>query len=604
MKHTIILKSNNGTPVLNEREIILKCTESTTDTRFSMSLHLTDWEDDAYIFLPACVYDGNKFKKSHCQYPPMYTKGECGIDPEPVISDIPALNPDGSGKIEVTAADMSVPCVGVFYKQKKKGLLLFTEQECYGRNIGFAVSSGSITVQFPAARENCYRMCNSHIQSSDCGFNAKAGNTVSAKVEIHQFECKSLPDFFKYFFEHRASLLSAEPSNNGYTDELWNVLEEHMNRDNFSGEYYAEMSQKWQCGWVGGGMSSLPLLQYGQPKSKKRAIRTIDFMTANVAASGFFYPMIENGAVSDDSFGVPHMKNCMLTRKNGDALYFLFKHFDIIEPKSAWVEAAKKCADAFVRLYDRYGNFGQFVDVETGEMLFGGTTSGASAISALVRAYRYFNDDKYLKVAVASGEKYYARFIARGLTYGGPGEALCAPDSESCYAMLEALILLYEETNDKKWLTYAENALYLFSTWVMPYAFKFPKDSEFARLNINTVGSVFANAQNKHSAPGICTASGDAIYKLYYYTKNEMFLDLLKDIALFMPQCVSTEARPVFSWDVTPKRLGDGWICERVNTSDWEGEDKVGEVFHSSCWCESALLLAFSELIKSGLLKP
>ena len=81
-------------------------------------------------------------------------------------------------------------------------------------------------------------------------------------------------------------------------------------------------------------MSSLPLLQYGQPKSKKRAIRTIDFMTSNVAASGFFYPMIENGAVSDDSFGVTHMKNCMLT---GEKQYDVKELCALVHPITAEV---------------------------------------------------------------------------------------------------------------------------------------------------------------------------------------------------------------------------------------------------------------------------
>jgi hypothetical protein len=133
----------------------------------------------------------------------------------------------------------------------------------------------------------------------------------------------------------------------------------------------------------------------------------------------------------------------------------------------------------------------------------------------------------------------------------------------------------------------------------MPYAFRFPKGCEFERLSINTTGSVFANVQNKHSAPGLCTASGDAIYKLYQYTKEKSILSLLLDIASFMPQCVSTEKRPMDSWDNPPKTLFDGWICERVNTSDWEGEGCIGGVFSYPCWPATSLLLTYAELIKN-----
>ncbi len=603
MKHEISLASNNGVPEYKGSQLTLRCERSEESTYFSATISLSQWESDAYLLLPACVYDSNKFKKSPCSYPPMYKKEDLGISPFPVISDIPALSPNGHGKIQVSAGDLSLPCVGVFYKHKGEAMLIFTPQECGSKDIGFCVESGRIEIQFPAMRERVYRMCRTNEPSTDCGIPCKEGEVLSSTLIIKEFASDSITEFFKIFFENRKTLLSNSPAKSAYTRELWDIMERHMNEDNFSGEYYAEMSKKWQCGWVGGGMSSLPLLRHGSALSRKNAVKTLDYMTAHVAPTGFFYTLIENGAIKDDGFGYPHMKNAFLVRKVGDGLYFLLKHFDVITPKQEWVGSAKRCADAFVTLYEKYGDFGQFVNIETGEMMFGGTTSGAPVISALVKAHSYFKNDRYLHTAVSAGQKYYDSFIANGLTFGGPGEALCAPDSESCYAMLEATVLLYEATEEKKWLDYAADCLHLLSSWVMPYSYCFPSDSEFARLQINTVGSVFANAQNKHSAPGLCTASGDAIYKLYKYTKNEKYLELLREIVLFIPQCVSTEQRPIYSWDNEPKRLLSGWICERVNTSDWEGRRCVGGVFCSSCWCEASLLLTFSELIFNDLLK-
>ncbi len=603
MQYEISFKSNNGKVKYEDSRLFLEDTEDNKNTFFSATIDLSEPENDAYIFLPACAYNGNKFKKISCSYPPMYREEDCGINPEPVISDIPALNPDGSGEIQVTTGDLSVPCVGAYYRHKKQALFVFCEQEIKEKNIGFYVTSNAIQIQFPAMRSRCYRMCRTNEVSSDRGFDSKAGEIISSKLLIKTFDCSSIVEFFKIFFDNRKSLVSNAPCENGYTEQLWSVLEQHMNDDNYSGKYYAEMSKKWQCGWVGGGMSSLPLLEYGNDLSKSRAIKTIDFLTSNIAPTGFFYSLIENDEIKDDGFGRHHMKNAMLTRKNGDALYFLFKHFEVVNPKQQWIDAAKGCADAFVRLYEKYSDFGQFVNIETGEMLFGGTTSGASVISALLKAFEFFKDYKYLYVAEAAGNKYYENYIAQGITYGGPGEALCSPDSESCYAMVESMVLLYEALNDEKWLKYAIHSLHLFSSWVMPYSYRFPKSSEFSRLNINTVGSIFANAQNKHSAPGICTSSGEAIFKLYKFTGDNRFLELLREIAYFIPQCISTENRPIFSWDKEPKLLKSGWICERVNTSDWEGEACVGGVFCSSCWCEAAALLTFSELIKNKKLQ-
>ncbi len=597
MKYNISLDSNNGDISYFGDSVKLVAKENCSDTRFSLSVSFPEWENDAYVFLPACAYNGNRMKRRKTTYPPEYTPDECGVNPVPVITEVPALNPDGSGRIAVTAGDLSVPCFGVLSKQKKIAFFVFTEQACKGKNIGFSVESGRVTVQFPVIRSKCYRICRTDEPSNDSGFYTEKGETITSKVLIKEFACRNVPEFFELFFQNRRCLLSDAPARTEYSQALWNAMETHMNRDNFSGEYYAEMSKMWQCGWVGGGMSSLPLLKHGDDISKERAIQTLDFMTSKVSPMGFFYSTIINGEIRGDGCGSPHMRNSTLTRKNGDALYFLFKHFEVITPKDAWVSAAKGCADAFARLYARYQDFGQFVNVQTGEMIFGGTTSGASAIGALVMAWRFFGDERYLSVAEDAGEKYYTNFVAQGLTYGGPGEALSAPDSESNYAMVESMVLLYETTKEEKWLRYAKDSLHLLSSWVMPYAYKFPEGCEFARLGINTVGSVFANVQNKHSAPGLCTASGDAIYKLYKYTGNKDYLALLRDIVSFMPQCVSTEERPIFSWDQPPKRLLPGCICERVNTSDWEGPEYIGGVFDVSCWCETAVLLTFMELI-------
>lgn len=112
---------------------------------------------------------------------------------------------------------------------------------------------------------------------------------------------------------------------------------------------------------------------------------------------------------------------------------------------------------------------------------------------------------------------------------------------------------------------------------------------------MTTTGTVFANVQNKHSAPGICTLSGDSLFKLYRATRNELYLELIRDIAQCLPQYVSREGRLIQSWEDGPE-MPAGWVNERVNMSDWEGKDKVGEVFYGSCWSEVSVLLTYAEI--------
>ena len=183
-------------------------------------------------------------------------------------------------------------------------------------------------------------------------------------------------------------------------------------------------------------------------------------------------------------------------------------------------------------------------------------------------------------------------------------------DSESAFGLLESYVVLYDVTGEEKWLEYAKENAHYCSSWVVSYNYRFPETSEFGCLGMKTVGSVFANLQNKHSAPGICTLSGDSLFKLWKWTGDPLYLELVKDTAMTIGQYMSTDERPIYDWDISREaresgdpaqmeehRLPQGFINERVNMSDWEGDGCIGGVFNGSCWSETSSLLALAEVI-------
>jgi hypothetical protein len=105
---------------------------------------------------------------------------------------------------------------------------------------------------------------------------------------------------------------------------------------------------------------------------------------------------------------------------------------------------------------------------------------------------------------------------------------------------------------------------------------------------------VFANVQNKHSAPGICTHSGYELLRLFQYTGDISYLGLLKDIAGTIPQYLSVEGRLINNRRGSV--LPHGWMHERVNTSDWEGSRNIGTVGVLNCWCSVALMKTCAEI--------
>ena len=205
---------------------------------------------------------------------------------------------------------------------------------------------------------------------------------------------------------------------------------------------------------------------------------------------------------------------------------------------------------------------------------------------------------------------FYRNYLSKGYTTGGPGEMLQCVDSESAFGLLESFVVLYEVTGEDEWLDYACECVHYCSSWVVSYNYRFPETSEFGRHGMKTVGSVFANLQNKHSAPGICTLSGDSILKLWRWTGDPLYLELIQDIALTIGQYLSTDEKPIYDWGLTPAqrdsgdpavlephRTPQGFINERVNMSDWEDPQRIGGVFFGSCWSETSNLLTLAEVI-------
>ena len=581
---------------------------------------------EEYVFLPACCYNGNRFNCLNKDYPPLFTPEEASIDMSVTITDVPRLNKDGSGLIEVTTGDVSVPCVGIFSENEQQGVLLYTIQEIGVINLGLSYQKGKIGVTYPHIRKDKMYRWPFMRPSTDKGMSFRKGDMINIPYKLLNFKCKNIEEFYRVFFENRKCMgMDCNLPEILTFEEQFQIQKNKFNAMNWrqEGKFYGVTTIQngglaWQPGWVGGAMATYPLMKLGGSLEWERSIDTLRHLFKTQAPSGFFHESTDEygniGGVGFPGYG-GSAKNWHLIRKSADVLYFLFKHFNLMKQKEydipqKFINGAKKLADAFVALWDKYGQFGQFIDLLMGDIIAGGSTNGAIAPAGLVKAYDFYKNSRYLEVAKESAELFYVRDLLSGYTTGGPEEILQCPDSESAFGLLESFINLYETTKEAKWLKYSEYTAHLCGSWVVSYNYKFPPGSEFSRLDMKTTGSVFANVQNKHSAPGICTLSGDSLYKLYKWTGNMLYLELFKEITLSISQYMSTEERPIYSWDVpkdaslmnddsivvTKEKLPQGYICERVNMSDWESERCIGGVFNGSCWSEVSNLLVLAEV--------
>lgn len=567
-----------------------------------------------FVLFPACCYDGNRFDVLKKDYPPLFTDEEARVDMPITISDVPRLNQDGSGVIEVTAGDVSVPCVGVFSRKYRKAFFLFTIQHLDGINLGLSYEGGKIGITYPHMRKKEMYRWPHMVPSTDRGIDFREGQTITIPYRLFTIDCEDMRAFYSFFFRHRKCM--------GMDDSLTYTLDpekhfaihaEKFNKRswNYHQEYYGTgvaEEGKVHCSTGWSAIYTYSLMKLGGELEWERGKKTVAQILRSQDESGLIHYFCDTSGV--------YIKSRAIVRKTADTMHFLLKIFSLMQQRGeqvpdSWEQQVKKMADALVMLWKRYGQFGQYADAVTGDMIVGGSESCGLAPAALLAASKYFGVAEYLTVAEESLQAFCQKVLETGCTTGSAWEMLLCPDGEGCFLLLESLADLYEHTGESRWLEYGKYMLELSSSWVVAYNYRFPETSEFYRLNMQTTGCVFANAQNKHAAPGICSLSGRCVYRFYRWTGDEAYLQLYREITRSVKQFMSTQERPICSWTAPmnttlvkeeewtyqePERLLPGYICERVNMSDWETEQCIGGVYNHSCaWCEATSLITLAE---------
>jgi len=581
-----------------------------------------NWSETNYVMIPAAAYKGNRFQVRAMQYPPIVDDpADTSLNPPTMITDVPRLelDPGVPSNLHLLTGDATTPCLSFYSPGGRYAAMVLTDQGGPYGNHGLQVledagrQRAELVVEAPGMRAYRYGMVSTRVPSPDRAPTLAAGDVIRLGVRLYVFPATCIQDLFDRFAVVRKDLSGDITLRHSLPfSAAWAVQEQKYNEWNWnaSGGYYAvgtkdafecdgpfSYGSDWQLGWVGGAMVTHPLLFQGSPQSRARALANLDWLFSQTQLpGGFFAPSWHKGRIYSDHFRAPQEKWWTLIRKQADALYFLVKQCMLLEkmqpgwtPPVHWLDGLRKLCDCLSTLFEKEGQLGQFVDLYSNEIVVGGSTSAGIAPAGLALAGQYLKQPRYITVAEALAHLFHERDMKNGVTTGGPGEMLQCPDSESAFGLLESLVVLHEVTGKPEWLGFAQAMAAQCMSWCASYDYRFPAESCFGRLGMHAASSVWANVQNKHSAPGICTLSGDSLFKLWRATGNLLYLDLIQEIAHNLPQYLSRADRPVGG-------MKPGFMCERVNFSDWEGVDNIGGMLFGSCWCEVSLALTTVEL--------
>ncbi len=305
-------------------------------------------------------------------------------------------------------------------------------------------------------------------------------------------------------------------------------------------QFYCPENANWiSFGWIGGLMNTFPMIALEDTFHLNRVIKTFDFAVPRAQGeSGYYYGILNYDGTSGSREGYSEYPEIVLTRKNADVLYWMIKQFNLLKIqgksefiKKEWEFSMKKLADAFVNTWKEHGQWGRMLNTKTGEIAEYVSSGGVMAIGGLSIASEYFNNPEYLEIAKEAANFYYERdFVAEGMTTGGCADILHNADSETAAGFMTSLMVLYETTGDRMWLEKSQNLANLCATWTTSYDYELPIETELGKLDAKLAGIYWASTQNKHGAPGICTSSGDPLFKIYRNTGNKLYADLINDI--------------------------------------------------------------------------
>ncbi|MBV8389744.1 MAG: hypothetical protein JO080_08095 [Mucilaginibacter sp.] len=527
-----------------------------TSTGIAIAFDIANWSTGNYVLIPASVYNGNRNRVVNREYATGLDRADLyKKDLQLTTVNLPQLSPEPGkpSKLEVSACNATTPAICFYNKKNGCAFITLAGQGTHVRDTvldnGFTVeespdrSQATLVISAPGVRERKPEFIG-FSKSQDRGMEWKAGDEVTLRLRLYSFKTNGIPGLLDKFMSVRKEVTGPNhPRNLIPFSEITHIMTNNIDKRFYNGnhsKFYCPENAQWiSFGWIGGLMDTFPMLALGDQTHLDRVTNTFDFAIPRAqGASGYFYGALNYDGKCFGREGYDEYPEICLTRKNGDVLFWMIKQFNLLKAqgrasaiKPEWESNIKRLAQAFVYTWKKDGQWGNFVNNQTGDVAVYNTSSGVTAIGGLALAAKYYNNPEFLKIAEEAADFYYNRdFVKLGMTTGACADILQNADSETAAGFMTSLMTLYEVAGDLKWLEKSRNLANLFSTWAVSYDYELPANTELAQLGAKLTGAVWASTQNKHGAPGICTSSGDPLFKIYRATGDRRYADLMHDI--------------------------------------------------------------------------
>ena len=148
-----------------------------------------------------------------------------------------------------------------------------------------------------------------------------------------------------------------------------------------------------------------------------------------------------------------------------------------------WLAWARQFADWLLTQQQPAGGFPRAWLAPQGTVFSDSPNAAFNAIPLLVRMHRLTKDGKYLAAAVRAAEFCWNNGQSQGRFVGGTIDNPDVLDKEAATLSLEAYLLLFETTGQRKWLDRARVAADIAETWIYLWNVPLPADADNGRLH-------------------------------------------------------------------------------------------------------------------------
>jgi uncharacterized protein YyaL (SSP411 family) len=236
-----------------------------------------------------------------------------------------------------------------------------------------------------------------------------------------------------------------------------------------------------------------------------------------------------------------------------------------------WLSWCKGFADWLLAQQRSDGSLPRTWRPGSGKVVDSSPESSYNAVPMLVLLSQETGEKKYLSAATRAADFCWNIARDKGRFVGGTIDNPNVVDKEAGTLSVEAYLALYEATRARQWLDRAQVAADFSETWVYIWNVPMADDADNSTLHwkcgVSTVGVNIINSSDS-AVDQYMAFDADEFAKLYAYTRDDHYLDVAR---ILLHNTKNMLALPGRSYDL----LGPGWQQEH-----WRMALKRGYGYH------------------------